>query len=314
MRLLHTKQIQNKGEKAMLKRKLKILVVSLLVLITLTSYYFIKEADEFNKKSVETNITNSKENANEKLKQVQEENLIQENTLNKEDSTLENTENEGTAVVQEEVIEETKPEQTTIYEIKVCNTEETHEEKSTSNNVEDYIQKEYYKCIDNEANADKHFVDSVVSQMSLLPNETVERFMNEGKRVCITNVNLKEKLNESDKEKVQDDSITTGLIDYSEGIIYLLYNDLTIQTYTTIHEFGHYTDEMLGWVSSEPEFETIYNSEKYIINTDVEIINEKEMYAEAYKRVILKQDTENLEAYKYVKESLKNPILLQFSN
>ncbi len=306
MKLLYTKQTQNKGEGTMLKRKLKILVVSLVILVTLTSYYLIKET--FNQKSVETNIANLEKNVNEELKQAKE------NTINKEeDSTPKNTVNEETAVVQQEVIEEIKPEQTTIYEIKVCNTEETHEEKSTSNNVEDYRQKEYYKCIDNEANADKHFVDSVVSQMSLLPNETIERFMKEGKRICITNENLKEKLNELDKEKIQDDSITTGLICYSEGIIYLLYNDLTIQTYTVIHEFGHGTDEILGWASSEPEFETIYNSEKQIIKTDVEIINEREMYAEAYKRVILKQDTEDLEVYKYVKESLNNPILKKTS-
>lgn len=296
----------------MLKRKFKILVVSLLVLITLTSYYFIKETGKFNKESVETNIANSEVNANEKLKQEQD------NKLNEEiNQQQENIANEESASTQGVSINKVKPGEIIEYEIVDCeitwDAEENCEEEILPNKAEDYGQDKIYKLIDNEAKADKEFIDKIVAQIEIIPDDTIETFIQEGWRICITNENLKDKLIEPDGELLRDDITITGLMEISEDTIYLYNVGLTIINNTVIHEFGHYTDRIHGWPSLEPEFKSIYNNERQLIKSDSVIGNARELYAEAYKRIMLKEDTENLEAYEYVKESFNTPNLKKTS-
>lgn len=297
----------------MIKRRIKVLLVSLVVLLTLTSYYFIKETDKSNERNYEGNVVISKKDINE------ESDLTWENATKEElDSAQENTANEESNSEQGVVVNKVEPGEVVEYEVVDFEitwnpAEGSYKKETLPDEVEYYGQERIYGLIDNEAKADAEFVEKIVSQIELIPEDIIETFTKEGWRICITNENLENKLVNPAPELLQDDVIITGLTEISENTIYLYNVGLTLINNTAIHEFGHYTDRIYGWPSLEPEFKTVYINEKQLIKSDCVINNERELFAEAFERVILKEDTDDLEVYSYIKETLKKPILKKTS-
>lgn len=166
-----------------------------------------------------------------------------------------------------------------------------------------------YSLIVNKANANSNFVDNIVWQINLIPNNIIETFVERQYIICITNENLKNKLTLVQGETLYDNIKIIGFLDRTDEILYIYYDGITTNnTYTVIHEFGHFADYFVyGNPSATGEFEEIYNNEYEVIQTqtDINVNNERELFAETFKSVIL-QKNDNTSAYKFVQDCIEN--------
>lgn len=163
-----------------------------------------------------------------------------------------------------------------------------------------------YSLIVNEANASQEFVDELARQINLVPKDILNSFKEKNWTICITNEDLHNKLVKKQNEEMADNMVIEGLLVISDDIIYVYNDNIALESYTVIHEFGHYADKMYGWPSLKNEFKQIYNEEKDSIKTTTSLHSEEELYAEAFKKVILKKDDAEHKVYQYVKDSMKN--------
>ena len=241
-----------------LKKRIKVLCVSIAILITLINIYIINQR-------VELKENTRYVSKNEKVVETHQE------TTENEEKNLINTIKE----VGEQAIDE-------AYE-----TEEV----------------DPYSFIINEANADQEFVDELVRQINLVPREVVKSFAKKKWTICITNEDLHNKLVKNKDEEDLDSKMIAGLLLITDDIMYIYNNDKVLREYVVIHEFGHYADKIYGWPSYKEEFKSIYVKEK--IDTISLIGDEQELYAEAFKIIMLGREDESLEVYKYIKGSMQ---------
>lgn len=166
-----------------------------------------------------------------------------------------------------------------------------------------------YSLIVNKANADSNFIDNIVWQINLIPNNIIETFVERQYTICVTNENLKNKLTLVQGETSYDNIKIIGFLDRTDGILYIYYDGITTNnTYTVIHEFGHFADYFVyGNPSGTGEFEEIYNNEYEVIQTqtNINVNNERELFAETFKSVIL-QKNDDTSAYKFVQGCIEN--------
>lgn len=173
---------------------------------------------------------------------------------------------------------------------------------------EDEVQiTDIYYLIQNEANANKNFIDNVLWQVSIIPNDIINTFIEREYIICITNENLKNKLTLVQGETYYDNIKIVGFLDRTDGVMYNYYDgNTTNDTYTIIHEFGHFADFFVyGNPSATEEFGQIYDKEHISIQsqTNININNERELFAEMFKCVLIqKAEYEKFEAYQYVKD------------
>lgn len=173
---------------------------------------------------------------------------------------------------------------------------------------EDELEKlDLYSLIQNEANANQEFIDNIAWQIHLIPKDITKIFIERQYVICITRENLKNKLTLMQGDTSYDNMKITGFLDRTNGIMYKYYDSNTNNdTYTIIHEFGHFADFFVYEnPSATEEFKQIYDKEYIIIQsqTSININNERELFAEMFKCVILqKTEYEKFEAYQYVKD------------
>ena len=199
----------------------------------------------------------------------------------------------------EEIVEDV-----VYYEVlqNVKHVEDTQETKELQN-VE-VLQISYDELIVNSAIADRNFVNMVIAHLQLIPNEIISTFYMEGWKICITKEDLYNKLVLTESEKKEERRVyIAGLTVIEEKTIYIAYSDRAINNYTIIHEIGHYTDIMYKWPSCTEKYENIYLKEGQSINSETRINNNKELFAETFKYVILQRtEYEHLETYQYVED------------
>lgn len=245
-----------------LKKRIKVLFVSIAILITLINVYFINQI-------VEAKESTKYVSRNEEVVETQQE------TAKKEEENLINTLKEE----KEPAIDET-------YETEEVDT---------------------YSFIINEANADQEFVDELVRQINLVPKDIVNSFATKKCTIHITNEDLHNKLVKNEKyyEENLDSAMIWGLLLITDDIMYIYNDESVLREYVVIHEFGHYADKVYGWPSYDEKFKPIYAKEKEKIDTISLKRNEQELYAEAFKMIIIGRYDESLEVYKYVKDSMQ---------
>lgn len=181
----------------------------------------------------------------------------------------------------------------------VKNTEQTNELPKA-----EMLQINYNDLIINSAMADQNFVNAVISHLQLNPNKILNTFYMEGWKVCITKEDLYNKLVLTENEKKEERCVfIAGLTIIEEKTIYIAYDDRAIKNYTTIHEIGHYTDIIYKWPSCTDKYKNIYVNEAQSLNSQTRINNNKELFAETYKYVILQRtEYDYLETYQYVED------------
>lgn len=159
-----------------------------------------------------------------------------------------------------------------------------------------------YSLILNYAEADQQFVDTLVSQINMVPKYIINCYAEQNGVIIITNGDLRYRKPE---ENMKENTRVYGVLSCADNVMYIYNNDEVLETYTVIHEFGHYTDKLHNWISSKHKFKTIYKSEKDIIETEALIDSEREIFAEAFKKLIIGEEQKELEVYEYIRETIR---------
>lgn len=120
------------------------------------------------------------------------------------------------------------------------------------------------------------------NELSVLPDELVDKFINNGWNLYVTDKNINHDILGGE----YTDSVG-GVTVFDSKVIYIANNSNAVEV-AALHEFGHFVDQaILNWYSSTESFLEAYNEEKdmfkhaYSVNI---FFNEKECFAELFRR------------------------------
>lgn len=126
------------------------------------------------------------------------------------------------------------------------------------------------------------WVDRVNQELAVVPSNLLDKFSNSGWRMYCTTKNLDRTYFGGQFGAVM------GVTLYDEHLIYI--EDRTdAVTESPVHEFGHYLDWSLGFISNKPEFVGIFNNEQGTFRRIYGVpsyFTYEELYAEAFWRYL----------------------------
>ena len=106
-----------------------------------------------------------------------------------------------------------------------------------------------------DGNIDNAYADMVEHELNYVPSSLRRKFVEDGWHIYVTSENLTEEY-----AKSKDDNIR-GLTFYDKDLILMSADDKAIKI-ATVHEFGHWFDEYVGYASTSREFAVIHSNEK----------------------------------------------------
>ena len=126
------------------------------------------------------------------------------------------------------------------------------------------------------------WVNRVNSNLSVVPANLIQRFKSEGWRMYCTTKNLDRTYFGGQFGAVM------GVTLYEEKLIYIE-DRWDAVTESPVHEFGHYLDSSLGYITSTSEFRSIFNAEQSTFRSVYGVpsyFTEEELFAEAFWRYL----------------------------
>lgn len=284
-------------KKKRLKSRCKLLIISFMFFIFIIELYILKQNMDSNVK-----VKKGKEDITI-CEQTNKENISDKGINNYEQTERELDEETSVEKIIQKERRRTKKQ--ISEEISKIDEEYNTKEKNTQNNDLEDI--DIYNIIINEANASQEFVDKLVKQILLIPDNIIEDFYKKGWNICITNKDLRDSPEvRKDIENGREIFTILGLVDWSEHKIYLANNGDAIKKYVIIHEYGHYTDAIYKWESLKKDWTKICEEERHIIIGESVMDNDSELFAEIFKYVILeREENKDTQAYQYVKEIIE---------
>lgn len=107
-----------------------------------------------------------------------------------------------------------------------------------------------------EGNVDNSYADMVEAELNLIPKELRTEFVESGYHIYVTDENLaKEYYGGGRYDRIY------GVIFFDKDLILISGNEYSIKE-ATVHEFGHWFDQYLGYASNSRDFTMIYSSER----------------------------------------------------
>lgn len=131
-----------------------------------------------------------------------------------------------------------------------------------------------------DGDVDNSYADMVEAELNLIPAELRTEYVESGYHIYVTDENLaKEYYSGSDCRKIY------GVIFYDSDLILISGQEQAIKQ-ATVHEFGHWFDEYLGFASSSRDFAMIHECEQprfmMASNSRVSTLDIREYFAEAF--------------------------------
>ena len=130
-----------------------------------------------------------------------------------------------------------------------------------------------------DGNIDNAYADMVEHELIYIPSSLRRKFVEDGWHIYVTNENLTEEYAKS------KDANILGVTFYPKDLILVSANDNAIKE-ATVHEFGHWFDEYVGYPSTSKEFAAIHSNEKSIFmhtfRGRCSVEEAKEYFAEAF--------------------------------
>lgn len=126
------------------------------------------------------------------------------------------------------------------------------------------------------------WVDTVNKELAVIPSNLLQGFENSGWRMYCTTKNLDRTYFGGRFGAVM------GVTLYEERLIYIE-DRWDAVTESPVHEFGHYLDHSLGFISNKSEFRGIFNSEQGTFRRVYGVpsyFTEEELFAEAFWRYL----------------------------
>lgn len=143
----------------------------------------------------------------------------------------------------------------------------------------------YNDLIEIKGNASDIVIRYTINKIGNVPNNIVQSFLDDGGKVYITNSNLNSLKTENANENRFN---TAGFFRHSTEEISIWLSTLLFNSYsgTAEHEFGHYLDWKLNWISSTDEFSLVMESEKEAfkkhINSNEYFQSNEEYFSESF--------------------------------
>ena len=107
-----------------------------------------------------------------------------------------------------------------------------------------------------DGNIDNSYADMVEVELNMIPTELRTEFVESGYHIYVTEENLaKEYYGGGRYDRI------FGVIFYDKDLILISGYEYAIKE-ATVHEFGHWFDQYLGYASSSRDFAMIYSSER----------------------------------------------------
>ena len=126
------------------------------------------------------------------------------------------------------------------------------------------------------------WLDKVNDQLSVIDNELLTQFQDDGWKILIVDTDLS-KFDNSGEDT--SGYTTLGLTRYDQKTIYIKASQLAINDKTVIHEFGHWYDFHYGMLSNTDEFKKVVEKEWHTFYDEfysIKADNQAEMFAEGF--------------------------------
>ena len=134
-----------------------------------------------------------------------------------------------------------------------------------------------------DGNIDSKYADMVEAELNWIPSSLRSKFVESGWHIYVTDENLARNYYGDSKAKI------FGSTFYTKDLILMSDSELAIKA-ATIHEFGHWLDDYLGYASSSRDFTAIHSSEKIsflrMINWSYNVDTASEYFAQAFNYYI----------------------------
>ena len=134
-----------------------------------------------------------------------------------------------------------------------------------------------------DGNIDSKYADMVEAELNWIPSSLRAKFVESGWHIYVTDENLAKNYFGDANADIY------GCTFYTKDLILMSDTELAIKK-ATIHEFGHWFDDYLGYVSSSRDFAMIHSSEKIsflrMINWSYNVDTTSEYFAQAFNYYI----------------------------
>lgn len=148
-------------------------------------------------------------------------------------------------------------------------------------------------------NADSSLNSIMYKELNKIPSSLLNSFDNSGWKIYLTGEDLASTHFDHKYKSVQ------GLTNYKNKYILIEDEEYKINN-SLIHEFGHYLDYSLNFVSNSDEFIKIYNDEVYEFKNNINnpncVRDSREFFAEEFYYYIVDNTKCTDGAYKFIKK------------
>lgn len=303
-------------KKAKLKRRIRVLIVSSLILMLIciyymqtieedTSYQDVEESSDIILETSETNIEVSENDINSDIDINTLEHVLEEEKLILGEAIQEQL-NNGNDTTEQEVIEEDyiEPVIEEVYTEPI--TEEIYLEPVQETIIEiefdetKFQRDSYYGIVQIVGDVDPEYVDVVEKVLITLPPVLIESFLNEGWNIYVTAEDI------ATNYQYTPGSVL-GITDYGRECIYIQDNYDAVCS-AVEHEMGHYLDYIANVPSLGETFNLIYQEEvewfkSYIPNPHC-VTGPQEFFAEIFAWIIIDESMCTPKAEEFVKTVL----------